>query len=70
MEDFSTYQGAFDIFSQANSIGQQDNWIFGAIIDKSKSTSFTASMIGNAAFGVAGYVAGDIIGQERDLKNK
>ena len=67
MDDFSTYQGALDIFRKVNCAGAAENCIFGAIVDQSKSASFTGAMIGNA-FGPAGYVVGGMIGQERDLK--
>lgn len=68
MDDFSTYQGALDIFKKVNCIGQAENCIIGAVVDSSKSTEFTASMVGYEALGPAGYVAGKIIGQERDLR--
>ena len=68
MEDFSTFQGALEIFQKVNCVGQVENCIIGAIVDSSKSTKFTASMIGYGAFGAAGYVAGSVIGQERDLR--
>ena len=68
MEDFSTFQGALEIFQKVNCVGQVENCIIGAIVDSSKSTKFTASMIGYGAFGAAGYVAGSAIGQERDLR--
>ncbi len=68
MDDFATYQGAYNIFSKVSCIGQTENCIFGAIVDYSKSASFTGSMIGNGAFGAAGYVIGGLLGQERDLR--
>ena len=68
MEDFSTFQGALEIFQKVNCVGQVENCIIGAIVDSSKSTEFTASMIGYGAFGAAGYVVGSVIGQERDLR--
>lgn len=68
MEDFSTFQGALDIFGKVNCVGQVENCIIGAIVDSSNSTEFTASMVGYGALGAAGYVAGKIIGQERDLR--
>ena len=66
MEDFSTYQGAVNVFANVSCVGAE-NCIIGAVVDQSKSTSFTASMVGNA-FGPAGYVAGNVIGRERDLR--
>lgn len=68
MDDFSTYQGTLDIFKKVNCIGQAENCIIGAIVDSSKSTEFTASMVGYGAMGPAGYVVGKIVGQERDLR--
>lgn len=68
MEDFSTFQGALNIFQKVNCVGQVENCIIGAIVDSSKSTEFTASMIGYGALGAAGYVAGNIIGQESDSR--
>ena len=66
VDDFSTYQGAYNIFSKVNCVGNTENCIFGAIVDMSKSASFTGSMIGEGAFGAAGYVIGGLLGQERD----
>ena len=68
MTDFSTFQGALEIFQKVNCVGQVENCIIGAIVDSSKSTEFTASMIGYGAFGTAGYVAGNLIGQESDSR--
>ena len=68
MDDFSTYQGACAIFSKVNSLSEKGNCIFGAIVDQSKSASFTGSMIGEGAFGAVGYVVGGILGQERDQR--
>jgi len=67
MDNFSTYQGALEIFSRVNCISERENCIIGAIVDFSKSSEFTASMIGNA-FGPAGWLVGDVIGKERDLR--
>ena len=67
MDDFRTYQGAVDIFRRVNCAGAAENCVFGAIIDKSKSSEFTASMIGNA-FGAVGWLVGDVVGKERDLR--
>lgn len=60
MDDFSTYQGALDIFKKVNCIGQAENCIIGAIVDSSKSTEFTASMVGYGVMGPAGYVVGQV----------
>ena len=68
MDDFSTYQGTLDIFKKENCVGESENCIIGAIVDSSKSTEFTASMVGYGAMGPAGYVVGKIVGQERDLR--
>lgn len=68
MDDFSTYQGALEVFRKANWIGTTENCIFGAIVDSSKSSEFTASMAGFGALGPAGYVVGNILGQERDIR--
>ena len=68
MDDFSTYWGALEVFRKANWIGTTENCIFGAIVDSSKSSEFTASMAGFGALGPAGYVVGNILGQERDIR--
>ena len=68
MDNISTYQGALEVFRKVGWVGTTENCIFGAIVDSSKSTEFTASMAGYGAFGVAGYLAGNIIGQERDIR--
>ena len=68
MDDFSTYQGALDIFRKVNWGGARENCMFGAIVDTSKSNEFTASMVGLGAFGAAGYLVGDVIGRERDQR--
>ena len=68
MDDFSTYQGALDIFRKVNCAGERENCIIGTIVDYSKSNEVTASMIGLGAFGPAGYVVGEAIARERDLR--
>ena len=68
MDDFSTYQGALDIFRKVNWVSERENCIIGAIVDYSKSNEFTASMIGLGTLGMAGYLVGDVIGKERDLR--
>ena len=66
MDDFSTYQGALDIFRKVNWVSERENCIIGTIVDYSKSSESTASMIGLGALGPVGYVVGDAIGRERD----
>ena len=66
MADFSTYQGAVEIFSYVNCAGAE-NCIIGAFVDKSKSTAFTASMVGDV-FGPVGFMAGNALGRDRDLR--
>ena len=68
MDDYSTYQGAFEIFRKANCIGETENCIFGAVVDRTKSTAFAASAAGKLAFGPAGLMVGNAIGRKRDLK--
>ncbi len=68
MDDFSTYLGACNIFRRVNCTGNKENCIVGAIVDYSKSSSSTGSMIGNGAFGPAGYVIGGLLGEERDRR--
>ena len=67
MASFNEYNGALEIFKQVGCVGEKDNWIFGGFIDKSKSSTFTSSMIGKQAFGAAGYMAGYEIGRKRDI---
>ena len=66
MDDFSTYQGALNIFRNVNCVGQTENCIIGTIVDYSRSSEFTASMAGYGALGPAGYVIGNMLGRERD----
>ena len=68
MDDLSTYQGALDIFRKVNCVGERENCIIGTIVDYSKSSESTASMIGLGTLGAVGYVVGDVIGRERDLR--
>ena len=70
MEEFSSYQGALDIFKRVNYIGEKENCIIGAIVDQSKSAEFTASMIGNGILGPVGLLVGQEIMRERDEKLK
>ncbi len=67
MDDFGTYQGAFNIFTKVRCIGQAENCIIGVIVDYSKSSAATASMVGNAV-GPVGYAVGEMIGRERDQR--
>ena len=67
-DDFSTYQGALDIFRKVNCVGERENCVIGTIVDYSKSNEVTASMIGLGVAGVAGYVVGDVIARERDQR--
>ena len=66
MDDLSTYQGALNIFQNVNCIGQTENCIIGTIVDYSKSSEFTATMVGYGALGPAGYVIGNLLGKERE----
>ena len=66
MDSFGTYQGAYEIFRNVNWIGARENCIIGAVVDQSKSSSFTASMVGYGALGPAGELVGEVIGRERD----
>ena len=68
MDDLSTYQGALQVFRNVKCAGGRQNCLIGAIVDLSKSSEFTGAMIGNGAFGAVGYVIGDLIGRERDLR--
>lgn len=68
MDDYSTYQGAMNLFAKLNCIGQQENCIFGAQIDGTKSARFNASMIGFHVGGMVGEVVGSVVGQDYDLK--
>ena len=67
MANFKDYNEALETFKQVGCVGKKDNWIFGGFIDKSKSSTFTSSMIGQHAFGAAGYMAGYEIGRKRDI---
>lgn len=67
MANFKDYNEALEIFKQVGCVGKKDNWIFGGFIDKSKSSTFTSSMIGQQAFGATGYMAGYEIGRKRDI---
>lgn len=66
MDDFSTYQGALNVFKRVNFVGNQENCIFGAIVDHSKSSEFTASMIGNGLLGTVGLIAGQELMRARE----
>ena len=66
MDDLSTYQGAVSIFRNVNCAGQRENCIIGTIVDYSKSSDVTASMIGLGVAGPAGFLVGEAIARERD----
>ena len=68
MDDYSTYQGALDIFRKADCIGADENCIFGAVVDRTKSAAFKGAVAGKLAFGSVGFMIGNAIGHEIDLK--
>lgn len=67
MDDYSTYQGALEIFRKVNCVGEVENCIFGGIVALTKSERFKAAAIGKTVLGPAGFTVGNAIGRERDL---
>ena len=68
MDDYSTYQGAFEIFKKVDCIGAEENCIFGAVVDRTKSAAFKGAVAGKLTLGSAGFMVGYEIGREIDLK--
>ena len=66
MVDFGTYQGALAVFQNARLAGATENCIIGAIVDYSKSSEFTITMVGHGAAGPLGYLVGSAVGYEKD----
>lgn len=68
MDDYSTYQGALEIFKKAGCTGTVENCILGAAVDKTQSAAFKGAMAGRLALGSAGFLVGNAIGRKMDSK--
>ncbi len=68
MDDFSTYQGALEVFRRVNCVGERENCIIGTIVDLSKSSEANGAIAGMSALGAVGYIVGGALGRDRDLR--
>ncbi|MBR5386227.1 MAG: hypothetical protein IK142_01435 [Clostridiales bacterium] len=68
MDDYSSYQGALEIFKKAGCLGSEENCIFGAVVARAKSATFKGAMAGKLAFGPVGFMVGHAIGRDIDSK--
>ena len=68
MDDYSTYQGALEIFKKAGFAGAEQNCIIGAAVDRTKSAAFKGAVAGKLALGPAGFMVGHAIGRGMDQK--
>lgn len=69
MDDYSTYQGALEIFKKVGCIGTAENCILGAAVDLTQSAAFKGAMAGRLALGSAGFLVGNAIGRKMDSKS-
>ena len=68
MDNYGTYQGAIEIFKKVDCIGAEENCIIGAIVDRTKSAAFKGAVAGKLVFGSVGFMVGNAIGREIDIK--
>ena len=68
MDDYSTYQGALEIFRKAGCEGAEENCIIGACVDRTKSAAFKGAVAGKLVGGAVGFMVGHAIGREMDQK--
>ena len=66
MDNFSTYQGALEIFRKVNCVSERDNCIIGTIVDISKCKEANDAILGMAALGAVGYIVGSAVGRDKD----